>query len=95
MVAQVRTSTRTPLLSVLLSGDAGSGKSALAAFIAANSGFPFVKMIKAEQFIGLPESQKVEKLRKVFDDASKTPLSLIVLDDIERLLSYVRLGARF
>ena len=52
-------------------------------------------MLSADQLIGYAEAQKVEKIRKIFDDASKTPLSLIVLDDIENLLSYVRLGGRF
>ena len=95
MVDQVRGSDRTPLLSVLLHGTPNSGKSALAAYIAANSKFPYVKMLSADQLIGYAEAQKVEKIRKIFDDASKTPLSLIVLDDIENLLSYVRLGGRF
>ena len=95
MVDQVRGSDRTPLLSVLLHGKPSSGKSALAAYIAVNSKFPYVKMLSADQLIGYAEAQKVEKIRKIFDDASKTPLSLIVLDDIENLLSYVRLGGRF
>jgi len=31
----------------------------------------------------------------VFEDAYKSPLSLIVLDDIERLLEFVHIGPRF
>ncbi|KAK7848033.1 vesicle-fusing atpase [Quercus suber] len=32
---------------------------------------------------------------KVFEDAYKSPLSIIILDDIERLLEYVAIGPRF
>ena len=34
-------------------------------------------------------------IAKVFDDAHKSPLSMVVLDDLERLLEYVRIGPRF
>ena len=43
----------------------------LAAYIAVNSKFPYVKMLSADQLIGYAEAQKVEKIRKIFDDASK------------------------
>lgn len=32
---------------------------------------------------------------KTFDDAYKSPLSLIVLDDIERLIEFIHIGPRF
>jgi vesicle-fusing ATPase len=41
-------SSATPLLTVLFEGETGSGKSALAAKIALDSGFPYVKMISPE-----------------------------------------------
>ena len=41
-------SSATPLLTVLLEGRNGSGKTALAAKIALESGFPYVKMITPE-----------------------------------------------
>lgn len=31
----------------------------------------------------------------MFEDAYKSPLSIIILDDIERLLEYVAIGPRF
>merc|ERR1711937_752335 len=40
LVEQVRTSDRTPLMSVLLQGPAQSGKTAIAAKLAVDSGFP-------------------------------------------------------
>ena len=38
---------------------------------------------------------KVQAIAKIFEDAYKSPLSLIVLDDIERLLEFVHIGPRF
>ncbi len=38
---------------------------------------------------------KSSQITKVFEDAYKSPLSVIILDDIERLLEYVAIGPRF
>ncbi|CAM6128015.1 unnamed protein product [Calypogeia fissa] len=53
LVDEVKSSEHTPLLSCLLEGPCGSGKTALAATIALESGFPFKKMISAERMVGL------------------------------------------
>ncbi|BGP68048.1 transport between ER and Golgi ATPase protein [Rhodotorula toruloides] len=94
-VDQVRTSQRTPLVSVLLHGPPGSGKTALAATIALASEFPFIKLISAENMVGFTESQKVAHLYKVFSDSYKSPLSVIVVDGLERILDWVPIGPRF
>lgn len=88
-------SSATPLLTVLLEGETGAGKTALAAKIALESKFPYVKMISPEQFVGFTEFAKVQAIAKVFNDAYRSPLSLIVLDDIERLLEFIHIGPRF
>lgn len=44
LVDQVKNSEKTPLLTALLEGPAGSGKTALAAILGIASGFPFVKV---------------------------------------------------
>lgn len=80
---------------MLLEGENGAGKTALAAKIGIDSGFPFVKMISPENFVGYTEYAKVQAIAQVFEDAYKSPLSLIVLDDIERLLEFVHIGPRF
>ena len=95
IVHQVRVSDRTPLMSVLLSGPSGSGRTALAAHLATSCGFPFAKMITADQLLGLTERGKIDKIHKVFEDAAKTPLGIIILDDLERILSYVEAGPNF
>eukprot|EP01097_Dermamoeba_algensis_P005479 TRINITY_DN3489_c0_g1_i1.p1 TRINITY_DN3489_c0_g1~~TRINITY_DN3489_c0_g1_i1.p1 ORF type:complete len:784 (-),score=205.95 TRINITY_DN3489_c0_g1_i1:72-2180(-) len=94
-ISQVKNSPKTPLLTVLLEGHSGTGKTALAAHMALQSAFPFIKLISPEQFVGFTESAKVSALRTVFENSSKSPLSMIVIDDIERILEYVKIGPRF
>ena len=53
MVKQVRESEKTPLLSVLLEGGSATGKSALAAKICVESGFPLVRVISPDSMIGM------------------------------------------
>jgi vesicle-fusing ATPase len=58
-VEQVKKSESSNLHSILLEGHIGSGKTALAAFTAINCGFPFVKLITPEKYVGMTENQKV------------------------------------
>ncbi|XVF27639.1 hypothetical protein REPUB_Repub14bG0125700 [Reevesia pubescens] len=95
LVEQVKVSKGSPLLTCLLEGSSGSGKTALAATVGIDSDFPYVKIVSAESMIGLHESTKCAQIVKVFEDAYKSPLSIIILDDIERLLEYVAIGPRF
>lgn len=95
LVEQVRSSEKTPLMSVLLRGQPGCGKSAVAAKVAVTSNFPFVRMICADEMIGFSESAKCQLIHKVFLDSYKSPLSLIFIDDIERIIDYVAIGPRF
>ncbi|GAV67671.1 AAA domain-containing protein/CDC48_N domain-containing protein/CDC48_2 domain-containing protein [Cephalotus follicularis] len=95
LVEQVKVSKGSPLVTCLLEGPSGSGKTALAATVGIDSDFPYVKIVSAETMIGLHESTKCAQIVKVFEDAYKSPLSIIILDDIERLLEYVAIGPRF
>lgn len=95
LVEQVRTSPRTPLMSLLLQGPAAVGKTAIAAKVAVDSGFPFVRMISADDMIGYSDVSKSQRIHKVFMDSYKSPLSLIFIDDIERIIDYVPIGPRF
>lgn len=95
VVQQVRASDKTPLLTCLLEGPPGSGKTALAVSMGIDSDFPFVKIISSQKYVGFSEAAKCQAIAKVFDDACKSQLSIIILDDIERLLEYVSIGPRF
>lgn len=95
LVEQVRSSDKTPLMSVLLKGPPASGKTAIAAKVAVDSDFPFVRMISADEMIGYSEVSKCQMIHKAFMDSYKSSLSIIFLDDIERLIDYVPIGPRF
>ncbi|THF96042.1 hypothetical protein TEA_010809 [Camellia sinensis var. sinensis] len=71
------------------------GKTAMAATVGIDSDFPYVKIISAETMIGRSESSKCAQIVKVFEDAYKSPLSIIIVDDIERLPEYVAIGPWF
>uniref|UniRef100_A0A8C7LWY3 Vesicle-fusing ATPase n=1 Tax=Oncorhynchus kisutch TaxID=8019 RepID=A0A8C7LWY3_ONCKI len=95
LVQQTKNSDRTPLVSVLLEGPPNSGKTALAAKIAEESQFPFIKICSPDKMIGHSEIAKCQAIKKIFEDAYKSQLSCVVVDDIERLLDYVPIGPRF
>lgn len=94
-VDQVRESASEPLLSVLLHGPPGSGKTALAAKIAMDSAFPFIKLVSPENMVGMGEMAKVNYINKVFTDAYKSPQNIVVVDNIERIIDWVPIGPRF
>lgn len=82
-VEQVRSSARTPLVSILLHGPPGSGKTALGASIAQASKYPFIKLISPDNMVGFSEAQKFSTITMVFYDSYKSPLSVVVVDNIE------------
>lgn len=45
--------------------------------------------------VGFSEAQKVASINKVFSDSNKSPLSVIVVDNVERLLDFTPIGPRF
>ena len=94
-IEQIRTSDRTPIMSVLLEGDELSGKTALMAYMASKSEFPFIRKISADEMIGMGEASKVEYISSVFLDSYKSSLSIILIDDLERVIDFVRTGPRF
>ncbi|KAL7066198.1 putative vesicle-fusing ATPase [Cryptosporidium serpentis] len=95
LTSQVKTDKNTNTLSILLHGERGAGKSALASYVATFAEFPFTKLITPSQFIGLNELNKSMILSKIFDNAYKSDISCIILDDIERLIDYTPIGPRF
>lgn len=53
------------LVSVLIEGPPNAGKTALAAQVAKNSDFPFVKVCSPEEMVGFTETAKCLSIRKV------------------------------
>lgn len=97
LLIQQAMSPDTPagLVSVLLEGPPNSGKTALAAQLAKSSGFPFVKVCSPDELVGFSETSKCLHIRKIFDDAYRSTLSCILVDNIERLLDYGPIGPRY
>ena len=95
LLDQIRNSKSTSLMSILLEGDSGTGKTALACNLALRSEFPFIKLISPETLVGFMETGKVAAITKIFEDAYKSPFSIVILDNLERLIEYIKIGPRF
>lgn len=94
-VKQVGEAKSTPLFSVLFHGPPSSGKTALAAYIATNSQFPFIKLVSPEDMVGFNEAAKIAHISRIFDSAYKSNTSIVVIDNIERIIDWVPIGPRF
>jgi len=95
LVQQAADDSGSPLVSILIEGAPNSGKTALAATLAKNSGFPFIKICSPEDMVGFTESAKCLKVKKIFDDAYRSSMSCVLVDNIERLLDYGPIGPRY
>lgn len=92
---QARAPEGSGLVSILLEGPPNAGKTALAAKLALMSDFPFIKICSPDDMVGFTESAKCLQIRKIFDDAYRSTLSCIVVDNLERLLDYGPIGPRY
>merc|ERR1712223_819656 len=95
LIQQAASASGDGMVSVLLEGAPNAGKTALAASLAKQSGFPFVKICSPDDMVGFTESAKCKAIRKVFDDAYRSMMSCVVVDNIERLLDYGPIGPRY
>ncbi|KAG8528335.1 uncharacterized protein KY384_007253 [Bacidia gigantensis] len=95
IVKQVQDQDSAPRFRALLWGPPGSGKTALAAKLALDSSFPFIKLITPDNMIGFSETMKTNHMRQIFEDAYKSPLSIVLIDNIESIIEWVRIGPRF
>lgn len=94
LVEKLKTSTRINLITILLHGDSGVGKSTIATSI--NTQFPFARLVRSDKLLKVKlESFKAGEIHSTFLDAYKSKLSYILLDDLERLMEYMNIGPRF
>lgn len=94
-IEEVKNSDSERLISVLLHGEPGVGKTAIASMIALQSEFPYIKMLSAENLVGMSEAMKIATIDNTFRDIYKSPLNVLVIDKIETLINYVPIGPRF
>ena len=76
-------------------GAPNAGKTALAAKLADESGFPFVKICSPDDMVGFTESAKCMKIAKIFDDAYRSMMSCIIVDSLERCVLVVHFQSDF
>lgn len=83
------------IMTTLLHGDQGSGRTTISKFIALSGQFPFIKNLTAQAMAHLSSNAKIQRVIDTFEDSYKSPSSIIILDGIERLIDYIPLGHRF
>lgn len=87
--------TSHQLNTVMLHGEQGSGTTTIASQFANQSKFEFVKLITPEKFVGVGPLGKINSIDKVFRDAYKSKSSLVVIDNIDRIVEFVQTGPDF
>jgi vesicle-fusing ATPase len=93
----------SPLVSALIHGQPGTGKTALAAAAADATGFPFARLVSAsaEDAAGVTSVASgggdalAGSISAAFADAYKSQRSVLVLDDLERLIGYSPVGPAY
>jgi len=88
-VDRLNKSSRLARINLLLDGPNGAGKTTVAMHLAKVTKFPFVKLVMAHS----SEQTTAQKINKAFEDAKKSEFSVIVLDDLQKMIQYV--GGRF
>ncbi|XP_066965340.1 vesicle-fusing ATPase 1-like isoform X3 [Macrobrachium rosenbergii] len=94
-VKQAKSPETSDRLCLLLEGAPTAGTTALAAYLAKNSEFPFIKVINSRDMVGFMESSKCMRINKIFDDAYRSELSCIFMNDLEHLMGYSPIGPRY
>lgn len=95
IISEVKNSTTREPFYLLLMGDEGAGLTTLAANLAVQSQFPFVRFYKAASTAGKHESVKIQHLDKLFTDAAKSEQSCAIIDRFEQIVNYSPLGPQF
>ncbi|EFC40197.1 predicted protein [Naegleria gruberi] len=96
IMKQIDKGENTFLSSVLLTGSRKSGLTALAASLALETKFPFVKVVSPSKMIKMiSEYEQCQYISDAFQDSYRSDKSVIILDNVERLIQLVRIGPRF
>ncbi len=74
--------------SILVHGVPGSGKTYLSAQIAKENQFKFTKYLSAFDLVRCDDTEKRNRLLELIDDAKKSDESLVIIDDIDIMISW-------
>jgi vesicle-fusing ATPase len=82
---------KLPLITILLQGPAGAGKTALLAKVASMANrFTFRRYLSGQELVGLgDDAAACDVLVQAVQDAHQCPRSLLLLDDLEALVQYI------
>ncbi|KAL0231822.1 hypothetical protein GEMRC1_011226 [Eukaryota sp. GEM-RC1] len=85
----------SPVSSLLIHGPPKCGKTAIASVLADNTKIPFVKYLSPSELDTYSDGKKVTVISNTFLDAYKSPMSVVILDNLERMFNYIPLGELF
>ncbi|KAL0205246.1 hypothetical protein P9112_000553 [Eukaryota sp. TZLM1-RC] len=85
----------SPITTLLLEGDRFTGKTAIAGKLADYSKIPFIKYLSISDLDHYSDARKSQAIATAFLDAYKSPYSVVILDDVEDLMGYIRVGEVF
>jgi len=89
----IETSPTQRKATVLFHGSPGSGTTAMAARLAMDSGYSFIRVITPKSLLRFKsEMAKRDHVTQIFSDAERSKKSLIVLDKLEYLIDWIPLG---
>lgn len=75
-------------LRLLLHGFSGCGKSTVSSYFAKKVNYPYIKILTPINLISDTIYEKINKIKQIFFDAHKSQTSIIILDDIERIIEF-------
>jgi vesicle-fusing ATPase len=82
------------LATFCIHGLSGTGLTSFAVTMA-SEGFGYLKVVTAKHFIGRPEDRVCSEILDIFENAYRSPKSAIVLDKVDALIEYSKVGPRF
>ena len=91
-----KNSKQNNIMFTLITGEKEVGKTSLAISTSSlDNDVGYNKIISPKNLIGLDEYEIIKYIRRVFLEAYKYSYSIIVLDNIERIIGYTKIGPQF
>lgn len=82
-------------MSVLINGPGLSGKTTIVAKLCLESNIKNIVYICAKDLLGMNDYDKCNHIQSMMEQAHRTNKSIIIFDEIERLINYVDIGPMF